>query len=183
MMMASGFINPMKNILEHSSVNTMKEGYLQGKIIELFEKTREIEQIHKIQQEELNRFQEQIGGFKQLLKQLKDVETFKESSLKTLKEENNRVLTETLERATYRLEKNLKDDLEHRSFVLNELHVQLEKDKSLFTQYISQLERLDESLSFLTEYHKLLALKLINKGVLSTREKEEIERRAKKAKV
>lgn len=158
----------------------MKEGYLQGKIAELFEKTREIEQIHKMQQEELNRFMEQIGGFKQLLKRLKDVETFKEDSLKSIHEENTMVITEAVEKATYRLEKTLKDDVEHRSFLLNELKQQLEKDKDLFETYTDQLENLDESLRFLTEYHRLLALKLINKGVISTREKEEIERRAKK---
>jgi hypothetical protein len=158
----------------------MKEGYLQGKIAELFEKTREIEQIHKMQQEELNRFMEQIGGFKQLLKRLKDVETFKEDSLKSIHEENTMVITEAVEKATYRLEKTLKDDVEHRSFLLNELKQQLEKDNDLFETYTDQLENLDESLRFLTEYHRLLALKLINKGVISTREKEEIERRAKK---
>ncbi len=160
----------------------MKEGYLQGKIGELFDKTREIEQIHKMQQEELNRFQEQIGGFKQLLKQLKEVETFKESTLKAIREENSKSFNETIDRVTYRLQKTIKDDLEHRSFVLNELHDHLEEDKKLFVKYIHQLETLDLSLSFLTEYHRLLALKLINKGMLSTREKEEIERRAKKQK-
>lgn len=160
----------------------MKEGYLQGKIGELFEKSREIEQIHKMQQEELNRFQEQIGGFKQLLKRLKEVETFNESSLKTIQEENTNIFNETIEKAIYRLQKTIKDDLEHRSFVLNELHSHLEEDKKLFVHYTHQLDTLDQSLSFLTEYHRLLALKLINKGILSTREKEEIERRAKKQK-
>jgi len=158
----------------------MKEGYLQGKITELFEKTREIEQIHKMQQEELNRFMEQIGGFKQLLKRLKDVEMFKEESLKEVREENSQDIKDAVEKATYRLEKTIKDDIEHRSFILNELKQQLEGDQQLFTRYTDQLENLEESLGFLIEYHRLLALKLINKGVLSTREKEEIERRAKK---
>ena len=158
----------------------MKEGYLQGKITELFEKTREIEQIHKMQQEELNRFMEQIGGFKQLLKRLKDVEMFKEESLKEVREENSQAIKDAVEKATYRLEKTIKDDIEHRSFILNELKQQLEGDQQLFTRYTDQLENLEESLGFLIEYHRLLALKLINKGVLSTREKEEIERRAKK---
>ena len=160
----------------------MKEGYLQGKITELFEKTREIEQIHKMQQEELNRFMEQIGGFKQLLKRLKDVEMFKEESLKEVREENSQAIKDAVEKATYRLEKTIKDDIEHRSFILNELKQQLEGDQQLFTRYTDQLENLEESLGFLIEYHRLLALKLINKGVLSTREKEEIECRAKKKK-
>ena len=160
----------------------MKEGYLQGKITELFEKTREIEQIHKMQQEELKRFMEQIGGFKQLLKRLKDVEAFKESSLKTIQEENTAILSEALEKATLRFQKTIKDDLEHRSFMLNELKKQLDEDKKIFARYVDQLSSLEESLAFLLEYHRLLALKLINKGVISTREKEEIERRAKKRK-
>ncbi|MDG6218088.1 MAG: hypothetical protein QCI00_01440 [Candidatus Thermoplasmatota archaeon] len=160
----------------------MKEGYLQGKITELFEKTREIEQIHKIQQEELNRFMEQVGGFKQLLKRLKDIESFKESSLKTIKEENADLIRNEIDKATKRIEKSVKDDIEHRSFVLNELKKKLENDQQVFLRYADQLESLDEMLHFLIEYHRLLSLKLINKGVLSTKEKEEIERRAKKQK-
>jgi len=160
----------------------MKEGYLQGKITELFEKTREIEQIHKIQQEELNRFMEQVGGFKQLLKRLKDIEGFKELSLKTIKEENADLIKDEIDKATRRIEKSVKDDIEHRSFVLNELRKKLENDQQLFLKYADQLESLEETLHFMIEYHRLLSLKLINKGILSTQEKEEIERRAKKKK-
>lgn len=158
----------------------MKEGYLQGKITELFEKTREIEQIHKMQQEELNRFMEQVGGFKQLLKRLKDIEVFKESSLKSIQEKNAVLIGAAIETATIRIEKTVKDDIEHRSFVLNELKKKLENDQKLFLRYTDQLDKLDESLNFLIEYHRLLSLKLINKGIISTREKEEIERRSKK---
>ena len=158
----------------------MKEGYLQGKITELFEKTREIEQIHKVQQEELNRFMEQVGGFKQLLKRLKDIEGFKESSLKSIQEKNADLIGDAIEMATIRIEKAVKDDIEHRSFVLNELKKKLENDQKLFLRYADQLDSLDESLHFLLEYHRLLSLKLINKGIITTREKEEIERRSKK---
>ena len=74
------------------------------------------------------------------------------------------------------IEKNLND----KQLIINSAFKQIKKDEEVFNIQIEKIKKLENSVSFLIEFHRLFILKLINKGILNNRELDEIERRAGK---
>ncbi len=70
----------------------MKEGYLQLKIRELNDKCKKIDQMMEMEKSKIELLEEKVGGHKNLIKKLKDLEKFKENIIKQVKEENNEVI-------------------------------------------------------------------------------------------
>jgi hypothetical protein len=117
---------------------------------------------------------------KDLLKRLKNVEQFKEESIKELKELNSTLITDSVDNLRADIQKKINDQLEHKGFLLNKVSKQLEDDITIFEENQKHINEARETALFIKEFHHLLLLKLINKGVLSHREKTEIEQRAEK---
>lgn len=158
----------------------MKEAYFKKKLTELSEEAQRINQLITMQKNQLDRIEARIGDFKEVLKRLKDVNMFKQQAIKELKQENSDHIEVISNQLKEKNEKNLKKQVEQRSMILNETKEQLKKDAELFEQYTDMVKDAKISTVFLKEFHHLLLLKLVNKGVLSHREITEIKKRAEK---
>lgn len=64
--------------------------------------------------------------------------------------------------------------------LLNETKGLLKEDQLLFQEYTQVVREAEMATVFLKEFHHLLLLKLVNKGVFSTRDLSEIKKRAEK---
>lgn len=158
----------------------MKEGYLQRKIAELSDEIKGFHQKLHMQDEELIRLEERVRGHKELIKRLDDLDSFKEQLTKEIKEEHKQVIAETVEELQEEISRRTAKLIEEKTRVLTQAIEEKKKDEALFSSYVSKIEEYDEITVFLKEFFRLFLLKLINKGVLSVREKEEIQRRAEK---
>ena len=158
----------------------MKEGYLQQKIAELSNKIQDFDQRIKLEEKNLERLQTHLGGFKQLLKKLKEIEDFKNDSLSKIIDENKKQLDEIIKSLNFKNEKNLKKILDDKALIINSTIKQIKKDEEVFNKQIESFQNLENKLIFLTEFHRLFILKLINKGILNNRELDEINKRASK---
>jgi len=158
----------------------MKEVYLQKKLTELSEECQIIRQRITMRTNELETLEQRLGDLRILLERLKNIEQFKHDILKELIEENNNHLTEINKDLHDQLEKQLDNKLEKKSFLLNETLTHVKKDAALFQKNQEVIDEAQSTASYVKEFHRLLMLKLINKGILSHRELKEIEQRAEK---
>jgi len=160
----------------------MKEGYLQKKLVELNEKCRTLDQMISFEKANIERLQEQVGGFKQLLKRLKNVEEFKEQVMREIIDENRKHIDSISEKIIREMNKTIDKTLEHRSKDLKNAIQQLKKYEEEMRLNLERLEEISKTVDYLFEYNRLFMLKLMNKGIISNREITEIDRRAKKRK-
>ena len=158
----------------------MKEGYLQKKIAEFSEKIANFEHRLEFKETEFERLETQLGGFKELLKKLKDIETLTQKNIKQITHENQIQIKKSIEMTTIKLEKITKKMINSQTTLLKQTLVQINKDEKLFKNTINEIETLKEQVQFYQEFHRLLMLKLINKGIINHRELNEVEIRAKK---
>ena len=158
----------------------MKEAYLQKKLTELSEESQKISQQIKMRRNELETLEQRLGELKVLLTRLKKVEQFIEESMKELKEKNSELIIQQATELEQHLQKQIDDRLEHKSFLLNQTLSQLEKDTSLFQKNQVNIDEARLKALYVKEFHRLLMLKLINKGILTHREIKEIQLRSEK---
>ena len=158
----------------------MKEGYLQKKIVELNERCRILNQMISLEKSNIERLQEQVGGFKQLLKRLKNIEEFKKQTMREIIDENKKQMDMLTEKMTREMNKTIEKTLEYRSKDLKEAMQQLRKYEDDIKIHINVIIEIQKTVDYLSEYNRLLMLKLMNKGIISNREITELDRRAKK---
>jgi len=158
----------------------MKEGYLQRKIAEFSEEIQGFHRTIHMQQEELNRLEERVRGHKELIKRLDELDAFKESLRKEMKKEQKDLIDHMQERIEEETSRKITRIIKEEVSVLDEAVKQSREQKDIFESYTKTIQTAEANTAFLQEFFHLLLLKLINKGVLSVREKEEIERRSLK---
>lgn len=158
----------------------MKEGYLQKKLVELNERYRALDQMISLQKANIERLQEQVGGFKQLLKRLKNIEEFKKQVMKEVINENKKHIDLISEKIIREMNKTIDRTLEYRSKDLRNAIQQLEKYEEEMRLNLDRIEKIGQTVDYLFEYNRLFMLKLMNKGIISNREITELDRRAKK---
>jgi len=158
----------------------MKEGYFQKKLTELAEKQEQLSSALKLLDAEINRLETRIGGLKPVIKRLDDVEAFKEQSLELLKKENDKTIQMVQRKVENQLKKQVRDVTRKKADVLEESVSQIKKDEELFKKYVVHIDTIESDINYVKEFHRLLVMKLVNKGVLSYKEQQEIDRRASK---
>ena len=84
----------------------MKEGYLQMKIAELNDKCKKIDQMINMEKSKIILLEEQVGGFKELLKKLKDLSEFKKQIINIMKNENKKILTDEINNLSKNITEN-----------------------------------------------------------------------------
>jgi len=112
----------------------MKEGYLQIKIAELYEKCKKIDQMINMEKSKLILLQEQVGGFKDLLKKLKDLDDLKKHTINTIKNENEKILENQIKNLSKKISETYKTSIEHKNnkideFLKNIENIENEKKK------------------------------------------------------
>ena len=158
----------------------MKEGYLQIKIAELNDKCKKIDQMINMERSKIILLQEQVGGFKDLLKKLKDLDEIKKQTISIINEENEKLMKKQIETISKKISDTYKISIEYKNkkidgFLNNMKNIDNEKkDKDdLFYNKIIEIE-------YLLEHNNLLMMKLANKGILSEREINEMDNRSYK---
>ena len=158
----------------------MKEGYLQRKIAELNERCQRIDEMISLEKANVELLQEQVGGFKQLLKKLKDVEEFRKQVLMDITKRNREEMDLLLEKMAREIEKTVNKTLKYKTSDINKLLVELKDLREELLDKMEVIKRIEESTQYLLESQHFLMLRLMNKGILSNRDVSDIERRAKK---
>lgn len=158
----------------------MKEGYLQTKIAELNDKCKQIDQMISMEKSKLLLLQEQVGGFKELLKKLKDIEEIKEQTVSHINRENEKLIKRHIEELSNNITGIIETSLKNKTQKIDEaLHCLREQEKNM-GQQVETIEQQTKDISFLMEHNNLLMMKLVNKGVLSDRDVTEMQRRSSK---
>jgi hypothetical protein len=158
----------------------MKEGYLQLKISELNDKCTQIDQMILMEKSKIELLEQRVGGLKELIKKLEELDKFKENQLKQIRDEN-RVL---LEKEINNISKKIADDIE--TIVKNKIR-DIEKTMKYLTNRENEIKeqnriisQMNEKISYLLKYNELLMMKLANKSIITYKEIEEMDIRSSK---
>ncbi|UCF49590.1 MAG: hypothetical protein JSU91_07520 [Thermoplasmatales archaeon] len=158
----------------------MKEGYIKLKIAELNDKCKQIDQIISTEKSKLGLLEERVGGFKDLIKKLQDLDNFKENLLKQIKKDNQ----ELLEKEITNISKKVSNDLERRIIIkIKEIEEIMDFVKKYQEELVKQSEKIseiNENINYLLNHNNFLMMKLVNKGVISDREVNELHIRSRK---
>ena len=85
----------------------MKDGYLQLKIQELNDKCKRIDQMFSMEKSKIELLEERVGGLKDLIKKLKDLEEYKENILKDIKKDNQQALNQEINSITDKISQSI----------------------------------------------------------------------------
>ena len=158
----------------------MKEGYLQIKIAELNDKCKKIDQMINMERSKIILLQEQVGGFKDLLKKLKDLDEIKKQTISIINEENEKIMKKQIETISKKISDTYKISIEYKNKKIDEFlnnvknidNGKKDKDDLIYNKIIE--------IEYLLEHNNLLMMKLANKGILSEREINEMDNRSYK---
>ena len=158
----------------------MKEGYLQIKISELIEKSNKIDQMINMEKNKILLLQEQVGGFKDLLKKLKDIENIKEQTIKYIKQENDKLIDTQIQELLKKINEIIDAAIKNKTKKIEEALNYLEQRKDAIENHELIIEKQKKEIDYLTKFSELLMMKLANKGLITEREINEINKRSKK---
>lgn len=158
----------------------MKDGYLQLKIQELNDKCKRIDQMFSMEKSKIELLEERVGGLKDLIKKLKDLEEYKENILKDIKKDNQQSLNQEINSITDKISQSIDTLLKNKG---REFDKNLEYLKNLENNIDNQniiIEELNKKINYLIKHNELFMMKLVNKAVLSDREVNELHSRSSK---
>lgn len=158
----------------------MKEGYFQNKLTTFSETLSSFEKKLALAETEYNRMQMQLGEFKQLIKKLKDIESYQNKAISKIQKENMNQINEIIQETSHKLEKSVKKTIDRQSELLSGTLEQIKSDEKIFKNSLELIQSFELKINYYQEYNHLLMLKLINKGILNNQEINEIGLRAKK---
>ena len=158
----------------------MKEGYIQLKISELNDKCNKIDQMFNFEKSKIELLEERVGGLKELIKKLKDLESFKDNILKEVQKENQNIISKEIKNISDKIPKSAGEIIKNKT---KEINVFLEKMKNYEEEEIKQeklINKLNDRINYLLKHNEYLMMKLVNKAVLSDREVNELDQRSSK---
>lgn len=158
----------------------MKEGYIQLKISELNDKCTQIDQMILMEKSKIELLEQRVGGLKELIKKLEELDKFKEIQMKQLRDENKALLEKEIDS----ISKKIADDIE---VVVKNKIKDIEKTMNYLTNRENEIKeqnkiisQMNEKISYLLKHNELFMMKLVNKAVLTYREVEEMDTRSSK---
>ena len=158
----------------------MKEGYLQLKIAELNDKCKQIDQMISMEKKKIESLEQSVGGLKELIKKLKDLENFKDTILKQIRENNKEILEEEITIVSEKVSKNIESIVKEKTREMEKTlnYIKNREDKS--NQQTDVLNDINNKLDYLLNHNNYFMMKLANKGILTDREVNEMDRRSSK---
>ncbi len=158
----------------------MKEGYLQIKIAKLNDECKEIDKMINLEKSKIILLQQQVGGFKDLLKRLKNLDEIKKQTVREINQENEKTIKSHIDKLSKKINETYKESDQEKNKKINDFLINIEKFKTekkdrdeLFYKKINEID-------YLLEHNNLLMMKLANKGILSEREINEMDTRSYK---
>ena len=158
----------------------MKEGYLQTKIAELNDKCKQIDQMISMEKSKILLLNEQVGGFKELLKKIKDIERIKEETVNHINKENEKLIKNQIEKLLNKTTKIIKTSLQQKTQNIDKTLDYLQEREDVINQQTEMIIQQTKEINFLIEHNNLFMMKLANKGILTQREIDEMDRRSRK---
>ncbi len=158
----------------------MKEGYLQLKISELNDKCTQIDQMISMEKSKIELLQQRVGGAKELIKKLQDLDEFKDKILKQIQEDNQKLLADEIKSISSKIEKNIDSLVKSKTKEIeNILNYTKSREKEI-VQQTEMISQVNEKVNYLLNHNNFLMMKLVNKGALSDREVTELHSRSSK---
>lgn len=158
----------------------MKEGYLQLKISELNDKCKEIDQMLSMEKSKIKLLEERVGGFKELIKKLQDLNEFEEKILKKIKKENQELFSEEIEAIFDKISKNIDNLVKTKLKEIENIFDYMKNREEEINDQTEMIIKLNEKINYLLNHKDFFMMKLVNKGILSDREVNELHLRASK---
>jgi len=158
----------------------MKEGYLQLKISELNDKCIEIDQMINLEKTKIQRLEEKVGGLKELIKKLNDLDEFKNNLLTQIQKSNKENISNEIKQLSNNVAKNIESLLDNKTREIEKILDYMKKREKETEQQTMLLSDLKEKTDYLLKHNEILMMKLVNKTILSDREVEELHKRSSK---
>jgi len=158
----------------------MKEGYLQLKISELNDKCVEIDQMINLEKTKIQRLEEKVGGLKELIKKLNDLEEFKNNLLTQIQKSNKENISNEIKMLSNNVAKNIESLVNDKTREIEKILEYMRKREKETEQQTMLLSDLKEKIEYLLKHNEILMMKLVNKTILSDREVEELDKRSSK---
>jgi len=156
----------------------MKEGYLQMKIAELNENCNKIDQMIKMEKSKLILLQEQVGGFKELLKKLKNIDEFKKQTIEFIINENKKILIDEINNLSKKISDKYRKIFDQKNKKIDDFLQNTENIQSEQKNIEEKINKKLNEVEYLLEHNNLLMMKLANKGLITEREINEMNTRS-----
>lgn len=158
----------------------MKEGYIQLKIAEINDKCKNIEQMINFEKSKIQLLEEKVGGFKDLIKKLENIDNFKDNLLKEIKKENKDFLEDEINKISKKIASDIEDVLITKIKDLENKITYIIKQENELDKQTEMIKEINNKISYLLNYNNFLMMKLVNKAVLSDGEVNEMHMRSTK---
>ena len=158
----------------------MKEGYLQLKISELNDKCTKIDQMISMEKSKIELLEQRVGGAKELIKKLKDLEEFKDNILKQIQKDNQEILAIEIKTISDKIADNIDSLVKSKTKEIENIMNYMKSREKEIDQQTEMISQINEKVNYLLNHNNFLMMKLVNKGVLSDREVNELHTRSSK---
>lgn len=158
----------------------MKEGYLQLKIAELDAKCKKIDEMISLEKSKIQLLEERVGGSKELIKKLKDLESFKQETVKQIKKENQEVLTSQIDKISKKIADNIESSIIKKQKEMDNNLDFMKNIEEIVNKQNKIISDLDKKIDYLMKHNELFMMKLVNKSIISDREVNEMHKRSEK---
>jgi len=158
----------------------MKEGYLQLKISELNDKCTQIDQMISMEKSKIELLEQRVGGFKELIKKLQDLDEFKDKILKQIQKDNQELLAEEIKSISNKIAENIDSLVRNKTKEIENILNYMKSREKEIDQQSEMISQVNKKINYLLNHNNFLMMKLVNKGVLSDREVTELHSRSSK---
>ena len=158
----------------------MKEGYLQLKISELNDKCTQIDQLISMEKSKIELLEQKVGGLKELIKKLQDLDKFKDKILKQVQNDNQKLILEETKTISDKISKNIDSLVKTKTKEIEDILSYMKSREKGIDQQTEMISQVNEKVNYLLNHNNFLMMKLVNKSVLSDREVTELHTRSTK---
>jgi len=158
----------------------MKEGYLQLKISELNDKCTQIDQMISMEKSKIELLEQRVGGLKELIKKLQELDEFKDRILKQIQKDNQELIAEEIKSISDKIAENVDSLVKSKTKEIENILNYIKSREKEIDQQTEMISQVNEKINYLLNHNNFLMMKLVNKGVLSGREVDELHTRSSK---
>jgi len=158
----------------------MKEGYIQLKITEINDKFKQLDQMISMEKKRLKLLEERVGGFKDLIKKIQDIDNFKDELKKQIKKENQDLMYEEIKIVSKKISDQIDVLLKSKIKEIEESIKSLSKREQDLKAQNDTISEIDKKVRYLLKHNELFMMKLVNKAILTDREVNEMHMRSSK---
>jgi hypothetical protein len=158
----------------------MKEGYLQLKISELNDKCTQIDQMISMEKSKIELLEQRVGGLKELIKKLQDLDEFKDKILKQIQKDNQKLILEEIKSISNKIADDIDSLVKSKTKEIENIMIYMKSREKEIFQQTETISQINKKINYLLNYNNFLMMKLVNKGFLSDREVTELDSRSSK---